>query len=103
MNLLINMFSKCKIPLYDNFICIGSQVDGLCKLIAQHSRTLTSLEFIHCTVYTDLINAIFDSVVIKGVKKHGIKHLSIVASSLEPCKVLPSGLVSFLSTARYTS
>lgn len=82
--------------------CIRSkeQVDGLCMLIAQHSRTLTSLEFIHCTVYTDFINAIFDSLVIKGVKKHGIKHLSIVASSLEPWNVLPCGLVSFLSTAR---
>ncbi|KAK2363966.1 RNI superfamily protein [Trifolium repens] len=83
--------------------CIRSkeQVDGLCKLITQHSRTLTSLEFIHCTVYEDFINAILDSVGIKGVPKHGIRHLSIVSSSFGKCTVsLPSGLESFLSSAR---
>jgi hypothetical protein len=97
---------KCKLPLYDldGFIFTGSQVDGLCKLITQHSRTLTSLEFIHCTVYEDFINAILDSVGIKGVPKHGIRHLSIVSSSFGKCTVsLPSGLESFLSSARYMS
>ncbi|KAL5059820.1 hypothetical protein RYX36_031424 [Vicia faba] len=83
--------------------CIRSkeQVDGLCQLITQHSRTLTSLEFIHCTVYMDFINAILDSVVSKGVEKHGIKHLSIVSSSFGQCTYsLPSGLESFVSSAR---
>ncbi|KAG2405966.1 uncharacterized protein HKW66_Vig0052210 [Vigna angularis] len=82
--------------------CIRSkeQIDGLCKLLAQHSRTLTSLVFVHCTFSTDFINAIFGSFVIEGVQKHGIQHLSIISSSfLEPCAVsLPSGLVSFLSS-----
>lgn len=104
----INNFSKCKIPLYDlldGFICTVSQVDGLCKLLTQHSRTLTSLEFVHCTVFTDFINAIFGSLIVKSVQKHGIQHLSIVASSFwEPCTVsLPSGFVTFLSSGRYTS
>ncbi|PNY10363.1 hypothetical protein L195_g006938 [Trifolium pratense] len=83
--------------------CIGisDDVDGLCKLITQHSRTLKSLEFIHCTVYVDFINAILASVGIKGVPKHGIQHLSIVSSSFGKCTVsLPSGLESFLSSAR---
>ncbi|XP_047154185.1 uncharacterized protein LOC124825582 [Vigna umbellata] len=84
--------------------CIRSkeQIDGLCKLLAQHSRTLTSLVFVHCTFSTDFINAIFGSFVIEGVQKHGIQHLSIISSSfLEPCAVsLPSGLVSFLSSGR---
>ncbi|QCD97813.1 uncharacterized protein LOC114192079 [Vigna unguiculata] len=84
--------------------CIRSkeQIDGLCKLLAQHSRTLTSLEFVHCTFSTDFINAIFGSLVIESVQKHGIQHLSIISSSfLEPCAVsLPRGLVSFLSSGR---
>ncbi|TKY62275.1 NLRC3 protein [Spatholobus suberectus] len=84
--------------------CIRSkeQIDGLCKLIAQHCRTLTSLEFVHCTLSTDFINAIFGSLVIESVQKHEIQHLSIIASSFpEPCTVsLPSGLVSFLSSGR---
>ncbi|XP_058737901.1 uncharacterized protein LOC131610054 [Vicia villosa] len=83
--------------------CIRSkeQVVGLCKLISQNSRTLTSLEFIHCTVYIDFINAILDSVVSKGVEKHGIKHLSIVSSSFgQGTFSLPSGLESFVSSAR---
>lgn len=99
----INIFSKCKLPLYelDGFIFTVSQVGGLCKLITQHRRTLTSLEFIHCTVYIEFINAILDSVVSKGVEKHGIKHLSIVSSSFGQCTVaLPSGLESFVSSAR---
>lgn len=80
-----------------------SQIDGLCKLLAQHCRMLTSLEFVHCTLSTDFINAIFGSLVIERVQKHGIQHLSIIATSfLEPCTVsLPSGLVSFLSSGRY--
>nr|KYP70769.1 hypothetical protein KK1_010002 [Cajanus cajan] len=84
--------------------CIRSrgQIDGLCKLIAQHRSTLTSLEFVHCTLSLDFINAIFGSLIIESVQKHGIQHLSIIASSfLEPCTVsLPSGLVSFLSLGR---
>uniref|UniRef100_A0A0R0KKS6 Uncharacterized protein n=1 Tax=Glycine max TaxID=3847 RepID=A0A0R0KKS6_SOYBN len=84
--------------------CIRSkeQIDGLCKLLAQHCRTLTSLEFVHCALSTDFINAIFGSLVIERVQKHGIQHLSIIATSfLEPCTVsLPSGLVSFLSSGR---
>ncbi|KAG5086490.1 hypothetical protein AAZX31_19G157200 [Glycine max] len=84
--------------------CIRSkeQIDGLCKLLAQHCRMLTSLEFVHCTLSTDFINAIFGSLVIERVQKHGIQHLSIIATSfLEPCAVsLPSGLMSFLSSGR---
>ncbi|KAL2344950.1 hypothetical protein Fmac_006235 [Flemingia macrophylla] len=84
--------------------CIRSkkQVDGLCKLLSQHCRTLTSLEFVHCTLSRDFINAIFGSLIIESVQKHGIQHLSIIATTfLEPCTVsLPSGLVSFLSLGR---
>ncbi|KAK7284195.1 hypothetical protein RJT34_18936 [Clitoria ternatea] len=84
--------------------CIRSkeQIDGLCKVLAQHCTTLTSLEFVHCTLSTDFINVIFGSLVIESVQKHGIQHLSIIASSfLEPfTDSLPSGLVSFLSSGR---
>ncbi|XP_027350538.1 uncharacterized protein LOC113861736 isoform X1 [Abrus precatorius] len=84
--------------------CIRSkeQIYGLCKLLAQHCRTLTSLELVHCTLSTHFIDAIFGSLLIESVQKHAIQHLSIIASSfLEPCSVsLPSGLVSFLSSGR---
>lgn len=88
--------------------CIRSveQVNGLCRLITQHSRTLTSLEFIHCTLYENFLNTLLDSVVRKSVhkyalQKHGLQHLSIVSSSFGLCTgSLPTGLQSLLSSAR---
>ena len=103
----INHFSQVKILHYDllvdGCICTVSQIDGLCKLLAQHRKTLTSLEFVHCRVSTSFINAVCGSVIIESVQRHGIQHFSIIASAfLEPCAVsLPSGLVSFLSSGRY--
>ncbi|XP_004493854.1 uncharacterized protein [Cicer arietinum] len=96
------LLRECKLhSLLLRCIRTKQQVDGLCKLITQHSGTLTSLEFIHCTVYTDFINAILDAVDIKGVQKHGIQHLSIVSSSLEQGRCsFSDGLVSFVSSAR---
>lgn len=90
-----------------SFVFTVSQVNGLCRLINQHSRTLTSLEFIHCTLYENFLNTLLDSVVRKSVhkyalQKHGLQHLSIVSSSFGPCTgSLPTGLQSLLSSARY--
>ncbi|XP_057438459.1 uncharacterized protein LOC130730461 isoform X2 [Lotus japonicus] len=97
------LLRECKLQsLVLRWIRYKEQVDEVCKLLTQHSGTLTSLEFVHCYVDTDFINAIFGSLVIKGVQKHGIQHLSIIASSfLEPCTVsLPNGFESFLSSGR---
>ncbi|XP_061341481.1 uncharacterized protein LOC133287813 isoform X2 [Gastrolobium bilobum] len=98
-----DLLRSCKLQsLVLRWIRSKEQIDGLCKLLRQHCRTLTSLEFIHCTVSTDFLRAIFGSVVINSVQRYGIQHLSIIASSfLEPCKVsLPGELVSFLSSGR---
>lgn len=90
-----------------SFVFTVSQVNGLCRLINQHSRTLTSLEFIHCTLYENFLNTLLDSVVRKSIhkyalQKHGLQHLSIVSSSFGPCTgSLPTGLQSLLSSARY--
>ncbi|KAJ7972552.1 Leucine-rich repeat, ribonuclease inhibitor subtype [Quillaja saponaria] len=74
-------------------------IDGLCKLLNQHSKTLTTLEFVHCKFSPDFINALRDSLVTKSMQTHGIHHFSINTSSfLEPNTV--TGLVSFLSSGR---
>nr|XP_029154609.1 uncharacterized protein LOC112695122 isoform X2 [Arachis hypogaea] len=70
-----DLLRECKLQILV-LRCIRSkeQIDGLCKLLAQH----------------------------KSVQRHGIQNFSIIASNfLEPCAVsLPSGLVSFLSSGR---
>ncbi|ONH93047.1 hypothetical protein PRUPE_8G209500 [Prunus persica] len=77
-------------------------IDGLCKLLNQNSESLTSLEFIHCKLSSDSINAICSSLPTKNVQTHGIKNFSINTSNfLETNPVsLPLGLVSFLSSGR---
>lgn len=79
------------------------QIDGLCKLLNQNSESLTSLEFIHCKLSSDSINAICSSLPTKNVQTHGIKNFSINTSNfLETNPVsLPLGLVSFLTSGRY--
>ncbi|MED6132990.1 hypothetical protein PIB30_024067 [Stylosanthes scabra] len=84
--------------------CVRSkeQIDGLSKLLAQNSKTLMSLEFVHCTISADFINGVCGSLVMESVQIHGIQNFSIIASNfLEPwASSLPSGLVSFLSSGR---
>ncbi|KAL4306168.1 hypothetical protein AHAS_Ahas16G0151300 [Arachis hypogaea] len=98
-----DLLRECKLQILV-LRCIRSkeQIDGLCKLLAQHSKTLTSLEFVHCTISADFINGLCGSMVTESVQRHGIQNFSIIASNfLEPCAVsLPSGLVSFLSSGR---
>ncbi|BBH10087.1 RNI-like superfamily protein [Prunus dulcis] len=81
---------------------LGTKIDGLCKLLNQNSESLTSLEFIHCKLSSDSINAICSSLATKNVQTHGIKNFSINTSNfLETNPVsLPLGLVSFLSSGR---
>ncbi|GMY06158.1 protein nlrc3 [Fagus crenata] len=77
-------------------------IDGLCKLLNQNSETLTSLEFIHCKLSSDFVNAICGSLLIKSMQSHGIQHFSINTSSLLENNLfsLPVGLSSFLSSGR---
>ncbi|KAI4300111.1 hypothetical protein L6164_033525 [Bauhinia variegata] len=98
-----DLLRECKLrSLVLGWIRSKEQIDGLCKLLAQHSKTLTSLEFFYCSVSSDFVKAICDSVVIKGVQRHGIEHLSINSSSSVDSwtATLPSELVSFLSSGR---
>lgn len=83
--------------------CTNSQIDGLCKLLTQHGKTLSSLEFVHCTLSLDIVNAICGSIILNGEQGHGIQHFSINASSFRESGTdsLPSRLVSFLSSGRY--
>ncbi|KAJ8749517.1 hypothetical protein K2173_025712 [Erythroxylum novogranatense] len=80
-------------------------VDGLCKLLIQNSASLTSLELLHCKLSPTFINDICGSVCIKNMETHKIQHFSITSSSFSEIDFVsfPSGLVSFLASARYLS
>ncbi|CAK9158513.1 unnamed protein product [Ilex paraguariensis] len=80
----------------------NEHVVGLCKLLDQNSETLTSIEFIHCKLSSTFVDAICDSLHIKGLQTHGVKHFSIKTSSFMEINSLPLpvGLASFLSSGR---
>ncbi|KAF5732608.1 hypothetical protein HS088_TW17G00138 [Tripterygium wilfordii] len=77
-------------------------IDGLCKLLIQNSATLTTLEFIHCSLSSAFVNAIFSSLHRRSGQAQGIQDLSIKTSNfLEPSLVsLPLALATFLSSGR---
>ncbi|KAK2986373.1 hypothetical protein RJ640_026637 [Escallonia rubra] len=83
--------------IYASFLWTISQVEGLCKLLIQNSKTLVSLDFVHCKLTPGFLNSICNS-----LQMHGIQHFSIKMSSLlETCSVsLPVGLEYFLSSGR---
>ncbi|XP_050363520.1 uncharacterized protein LOC126782339 [Argentina anserina] len=77
-------------------------INGVCKLLNQNSETLTSLEFIHCTLSSASITEICTSLSPRSLQAHGIKHFSI--STTRFLEANPSSvhieLVSFLSSGR---
>ncbi|KAL2556891.1 RNI-like superfamily protein [Forsythia ovata] len=78
-------------------------VEGLCKLVNQNSETLKSVEFTHCKFYPTFMDAICDSLHVKGHKTHGIEHFSIKRSSFlqtDTSTSLPVGLTSILKSGR---
>ncbi|XP_039032568.1 NACHT, LRR and PYD domains-containing protein 5-like isoform X2 [Hibiscus syriacus] len=84
--------------------CIRSMehVDGLCKLLNQNSRTLTSLEFVHCKITSSFMDAICGSLYMSGAETHQIQHFSISSSSfheMDPVSLAHS-LASFLLSGR---
>ncbi|XP_059660223.1 uncharacterized protein LOC132306717 isoform X2 [Cornus florida] len=80
-------------------------VEGLCELLNQNSESLTSLKFIHCKLSSTFVDAICDSLCIKGLQTHGIQHFSIKTSSFLETNPLsfPVGLASFLASGRSLS
>ncbi|KAK9041004.1 hypothetical protein V6N11_016134 [Hibiscus sabdariffa] len=77
-------------------------VDGLCKLLNQNCRTLTSLEFIHCKITSNFMDAICGSFYMSGAETHQIQNFSISSSSfheMDPVSLAHS-LASFLSSGR---
>lgn len=83
---------------------VTSQVEGLCKLLNQSTETLKSIEFIHCKLSPDFVNAISDSLHMTGLQVHGVEHFSIKRSSFlqADSSPIPAGLASFLTSGRYT-
>ncbi|XP_022758586.1 protein NLRC3 isoform X2 [Durio zibethinus] len=76
--------------------------DGLCKLLSQNCRTLTSLEFVHCKLSSSFMDAICGSLYLRGVETHQIQHFSISTSSfleMDPVS-LAHRLASFLNSGR---
>ncbi|XP_071913220.1 uncharacterized protein [Coffea arabica] len=88
-----------------HWIKLKDHVDGICELLKQNSETLKSIEFVHCKLSTSFIDAICDSLWIKGLKTHGIEHFSIRISNFldTSSSTLPAGLASFLSSGRCLS
>ncbi|KAI3461017.1 hypothetical protein Pfo_017680 [Paulownia fortunei] len=80
----------------------NDHVEGLCKLLNQNSETLKSIDFIHCKLSPTFINAICDSLRMKGLQAHGVEHFSIKRSSFlqTDSSPIPVGLTSFLTSGR---
>ncbi|KAK8688581.1 hypothetical protein V6N13_087341 [Hibiscus sabdariffa] len=77
-------------------------VDGLCILLNQNCRTLTSLEFVHCKITSNFMDAICGSLYMSGAETHQIQNFSISSSSfheMDPVSLAHS-LASFLSSGR---
>ncbi|KAK8269771.1 hypothetical protein V6Z11_D11G149200 [Gossypium hirsutum] len=80
----------------------SEHVAGLCKLLNQNSRTLTSLEFVHCKISSSFMDTICGSLCSSGAETHQIHHFSISSSSfheIDPVSLAHS-LASFLSSGR---
>ncbi|PPR95374.1 hypothetical protein GOBAR_AA25297 [Gossypium barbadense] len=80
----------------------SEHVAGLCKLLNQNSRTLTSLEFVHCKISSTYMDTICGSLCSSGAETHQIHHFSISSSSfdeIDPVSLAHS-LASFLSSGR---
>ncbi|KAL5711716.1 hypothetical protein ACHQM5_013970 [Ranunculus cassubicifolius] len=76
-------------------------VNGACRLLMQNNETLSSLDFIYCKLPSTALNAICDSLFVRGIQTHGIQYFSIKASDIVEKEVrLPSGVLSFLSSGR---
>ncbi|XVF21454.1 hypothetical protein REPUB_Repub12eG0091700 [Reevesia pubescens] len=76
--------------------------DGLCKLLSQNCRTLTSLKFVHCKLSSSFMDAICGSLYSRGAETHQIQHFSVSTSSFlesDPVSVVDR-LASFLSSGR---
>ncbi|XP_047958544.1 uncharacterized protein LOC125204047 isoform X3 [Salvia hispanica] len=80
----------------------NDHVEGLCKLLNQSTETLKSIEFIHCKLSPDFVNAISDSLHMTGLQVHGVQHFSIKRSSFlqADSSPIPAGLASFLTSGR---
>ncbi|KAG6429073.1 hypothetical protein SASPL_107112 [Salvia splendens] len=80
----------------------NDHVEGLCKLLSQSTETLKSIEFIHCKLSPDFVNAISDSLHMTGLQVHGVEHFSIKRSSFlqADSSPIPAGLASFLTSGR---
>ncbi|GAB4824835.1 hypothetical protein Ancab_007705 [Ancistrocladus abbreviatus] len=78
------------------------QVGGLCRILSQNSETITSLEFVNCKLSSSFIDAICDSLFLKGKQSHGVKQFTIQASKFTDANMnsLPDKFVSFLSSGR---
>lgn len=80
------------------------QVEGLCKLISQNYRSLKSIKFIHCKFTVASFNAICDVLCMHSPQALIMQHFSIKTSSFlnNNFLSLPAGLISLLSSGRYS-
>ncbi|GAB4848332.1 hypothetical protein Ancab_002999, partial [Ancistrocladus abbreviatus] len=80
-------------------------VGGLCRILSQNSETITSLEFVNCKLSSSFIDAICDSLFLKGKQSHGVKQFTIQASKFTDANMnsLSDKFVSFLSSERSLS
>lgn len=86
--------------LFVRRICSKMHVDGLCKILYQNRKTITSLQFVNCNISLDFFDAICDCLAMEGSPIYGVKHFAVRSSKLiesNPAS-LPQKLVSFLSS-----
>ncbi|XP_042053715.1 uncharacterized protein LOC121798661 isoform X5 [Salvia splendens] len=97
------LFQNCKLESLElQWIKSNDHVEGLFKLLNQSTEALKSVEFIHCKLSPDFVNAISDSLHMTGLQVHGVEHFSIKRSSFlqADSSPIPAGLASFLTSGR---
>ncbi|GKU86158.1 hypothetical protein SLEP1_g720 [Rubroshorea leprosula] len=75
------LLTNCKLQSLEvHRIRSEEHVNRLCKLLSQNRETLKSIEFLHCMLCPNSVNAICSSLLIRSLEKHQIQHLSIRSS-----------------------
>ncbi|XP_074317237.1 uncharacterized protein LOC141653391 isoform X2 [Silene latifolia] len=75
-------------------------VDGVCKILCQHKENIEFLEFANCKISSSFVEAMCQTLTVKGTEMHVIKHFAVKSSKFleaNPASLSPM-LLTFISS-----